>query len=399
MKNFKWEVVKKDSFSNARCGNINTPHGTIQTPAFIFCATKASLKSLSAQQAKENDTQIILSNTYHLMLQPGDETISNQGGLHNFMNWKGPILTDSGGFQLFSLGYGSVADEIKGKRNLSNRKKSLIKVTEEGAIFKSYLDGSKHLLSPEKSIKIQRNLGADLILVFDECTPYNITKSETAASMERSHRWSARSIEEFYTSNYYPSMKGVSGNQKLYGIIQGGIYEDLRNESIDFNLKNDFFGLAIGGSLGATKKEMYNVVKYTTNNLGEKFPIHLLGIGDPIDIWTLVKFGIDTFDCVMPTRIARHGVALTRENSKGKINLKNAKYKNDKNPLELGCKCNTCTNYYRSYIHHLFKSGEILGLQLISLHNIYFMNFMMQTIRDSIKNDNFENAKNDWFSA
>jgi len=396
MNKFKWIVHKTQKKSRARIGTISTPHGNIETPAFIFCATKAAIKSLSTQQVLDSKTQIILSNTYHLMLQPGEKIIFEHGGLHKFMNWNGPMLTDSGGFQVFSLGHGSVADEIKGKGNKSKKNSFLLKVNEDGAKFKSYLDGSTHLLTPEKSINVQRNLGADLILVFDECTPYHINKSSTAEAMYRSHRWSMKSINEFNSSKYFKPQFGTSGPQKLYGIIQGGIYEDLRHESVEFNLNNDFFGIAIGGSLGSTKEEMYKVVEFSSKELGIKHPIHLLGIGDPIDIWNLVEFGIDTFDCVMPTRIARHGSALSKNNKKNRINLKNSIYKNDQNPIEKDCSCNTCKNFSRAYIHHLIKSGETLGLQLISLHNIYFMNLMMETIRKAISQDKFHSVKKSW---
>ena len=274
MSQFNWTIKKTIKSNRARSGIISTPHGKIETPAFIFCATKGALKSISTQQAVDVDTQIILSNTYHLMLQPGENIISSHGGLHKFMNWKRPILTDSGGFQIFSLGHGSVANEIKGKNENMNKKKSLIKIEEKGAEFRSHIDGSKHLLTPEKSIMIQRKLGADIILVLDECTPYNIDKKYTAEAMRRSHRWSTRSIEEFNSSNYFPPNKGSSGEQKLYGIIQGGVYEDLRDESIDFNINNNFFGIAIGGSLGSNKSQMYDIVNYTSGKLGNNYPIH-----------------------------------------------------------------------------------------------------------------------------
>jgi len=397
MSKFKWVVHKNLKKSRARIGTISTPHGNIETPAFIFCATKAAIKSLSTQQVLDSKTQIILSNTYHLMLQPGEKVICEHGGLHKFMNWERPMLTDSGGFQVFSLGYGSVADEIKGRGKNSKKNSFLLLVNEDGAKFKSYLDGSTHLLTPERSINVQKNLGADLVLVFDECTPYHINKSLTAEAMHRSHRWSLKSINEFNSSKYFKPQFGSSGPQKLYGIIQGGIYEDLRHESVEFNLGNDFFGIAIGGSLGSTKEEMYKVVDFSSKKLGINHPIHLLGIGDPIDIWNLVEFGIDTFDCVMPTRIARHGSALSRSNRKNRINLKNSMYKNDQNPLEKGCSCSTCKNFSRSYIHHLIKSGETLSLQLLSLHNIYFMNLMMETIREAIADDKFDSVKKDWF--
>ena len=331
------------------------------------------------------------------MLQPGGELIANHGGLHKFLNWNGPMLTDSGGFQIFSLGHGSVADEIKGRTN-TKRNKTLLSISEEGSLFKSYLDGSFKLLSPEKSIEVQRDIGADLILVFDECTPFHVDKTYTESSMRRSHRWATRSLNYFNSSIKYKPTYGSAGQQKLYGIIQGGIHEDLREESIDFNLnKIDTFGMAIGGSLGSSKEEMYKVVNFTTQKLGSKHPIHLLGIGDPKDIWKFVKCGIDTFDCVSPTRLARHGSALIK-GIIGKKNIKNNEFSNDLSPIDVNCNCSTCKNYSIAYLHHLFKASELLGLQLITTHNIHFMNQLMQTIRDSIKNNTLDEAEKEWFS-
>ena len=397
MNKFNWKIKKISSNSKARTGLISTPHGNIKTPAFIFCGTKAALKSYSTSEAKENNTQIILSNTYHLMLQPGCKLIADHGGLHKFMNWKGPMLTDSGGFQIFSLGHGSVADEIKGRTNSLKRKKSLINISEEGALFKSYIDGKNILLTPEISINVQRNIGADLILVFDECTPFHVDKTYTSESMRRSHRWSVRSINSFESNKDYQACNGSSGPQALYGIIQGGIYEDLRDESINFNMNNkSFFGLAIGGSLGSSKNEMYEVVKYTSSKLENKHPIHLLGIGDPRDIWQLVTYGTDTFARVSPTRLARHGGALTR-NVKGKINLKNKEFKYNLNPIDKNCGCKTCKNYTSSYIHHLLKSEELLALSLITGHNVYFMNSLMEYIRKGIEDDRLESAEKEWY--
>ena len=397
MHKFNWQVKKISSSSRARVGVLTTPHGKIKTPAFIFCGTKASLKSYSTTEAKKNHTQIILSNTYHLMLQPGSKLIAKHGGIHNFMNWRGPMLTDSGGFQIFSLGHGSVADEIKGRNIQGFKNKSLISIDEEGALFKSYVDGRNYLLTPEQSIYLQRDIGADLILVFDECTPFHVDKSYTAKSMHRSHRWSFRSVNSFERKYKYLPQQGSAGPQSLYGIIQGGVFQDLRDESIYFNLNSsNFFGLAIGGSLGSTKKEMHNIVKFTASKLKTNHPIHLLGIGDPSDVWNLVKFGIDTFDCVSPTRLARHGAALTRTR-KGKINLKNAKYRESLDPIDLNCTCPTCKNYSLSYLNHLLKSEELLGLQLITGHNIHFMNTLMDYIRKSIEKDNLEQAEKDWY--
>jgi len=397
MTNFFWRVKTLSTKTKARTGEITTPHGKINTPAFIFCATKGALKSFSTNQAKDNNTQIILSNTYHLMLQPGGELIANHGGLHRFINWDGPMLTDSGGFQIFSLGHGSVADEIKGSAKIK-RNKSLLSINEEGSLFKSYVDGAFKLLSPEKSIEIQRNLGADLILVFDECTPFHVDKDYTNSSMKRSHRWATRSFNRFNSNITYKPGFGSAGEQKLYGIVQGGIYEDLREESIEFYLNEiDTFGIAIGGSLGSSKEEMYQVVNFTAQRLENKHPVHLLGIGDPHDIWSLVKSGIDTFDCVSPTRLARHGSALIK-GKQGKKNIKNTKFSNDFSPIDNTCSCTTCKSYSLAYLHHLFKAGELLSLQLVTSHNIYFMNSLMDLIRASIENNNLEDAEKEWFS-
>ncbi len=396
MSNFSWKINKKLNNSKARTGVISTPHGDIKTPAFIFCATKGALKSFTTEDAKKNNTQIILSNTYHLMLQPGSELIAKHGGLHKFIGWNGPMLTDSGGFQIFSLGNGSIADEIKGRKINSKIRKTLININEEGAVFKSYIDGSNLMLSPEKSIMTQRNLGADLIVVFDECTPFNVDKSYTYKSMLRSHRWALRSINAFNSNIQYNSKKGSSGFQEIYGIIQGGIYKEMREESIDFNQnKINTFGIAIGGSLGSTKEEMKDVVNFTASNLNDIRPVHLLGIGDPIDIWTFVEQGIDTFDCVSPTRLARHGSALVK-GREGKINLKNKKYKENTDPIDKECPCYTCKNFTLSYLYHLFASKELLALQLLTNHNICFMNNLMNTIRIAINEDNYENKKKEW---
>ncbi len=396
MSKFKWKITKKLNNNKARTGLISTPHGDIETPAFIFCATKAALKSFTTQDAEKNNTQIILSNTYHLMLQPGSDLIASHGGLHKFIGWNGPMLTDSGGFQIFSLGHGSVADEIKGRKTNSKVRKTLLNINEEGAIFKSYINGFNLLLSPEKSIEIQRDLGADLIVVFDECTPFNVDKNYTYNSMQRSHRWAQRSINTFNSKLKYNPKEGSAGQQAIYGIIQGGIYKDLREESIDFNQKKiDSFGIAIGGSLGSSKDEMKEIVNFTSSQLNDTRPVHLLGIGDPIDIWTFVEQGIDTFDCVSPTRLARHGSALIK-GKKGKINLKNAINKEKISPIDNQCSCYTCKNFTLSYLYHLFVSKELLALQLLTNHNVYFMNNLMKTIRNSIKENNFEEKKKEW---
>ncbi|PIZ32591.1 MAG: tRNA guanosine(34) transglycosylase Tgt [Alphaproteobacteria bacterium CG_4_10_14_0_8_um_filter_37_21] len=378
--------------TKARIGKLETPHGTIETPAFIFCATKAAIKGVSPKQMRDAGTQIILSNTYHLMLQPGGETVHKLGGLQKMTGWNGPMLTDSGGFQIFSLGHGSVSSEIKGKRD-SKHPKTMLKVTEEGAKFKSYTDGSIHLLTPEIAIQTQVNLGADLIVVLDECTPFHVDKSYTRASMNLSHRWAVRSATEFN--------RITRGDQRLYGIVQGGVYQDLRTQACDFLNSQPFFGHAVGGSLGASQEQMYDIVSYTMEKLCDERPVHLLGIGGIRDIYEGVQQGIDTFDCVHPTRLARHGGALVRPchnhgKAKEHINLKNAAYTLDTSPIEPDCDCETCKNYSKGYIQHLLKAKELLALTLISIHNIAFMNRYLKAIRKAIESNTLEQLKKDW---
>ena len=265
--NFKFTVTHSSASSKARCGILSTPHGDVATPNFIFCATKAAIKGATPAQMKQENSQIILSNTYHLMIQPGSEIVKSLGGLHKMMGWDGPIFTDSGGYQIFSLGHGSVSSEIKGKR-YGTRPQTLVKISEEGAKFRSYLDGSHQMLSPEKSIQIQRDLGADLIVVLDECTPFNVDKSYTKKSMHMSHRWAVRSLQEFERKNDH--------SQALYGIVQGGVYSDLRKEGADFINSQPFFAHAVGGSLGASKEQMHEIVGTTMNILSADRPVHLL---------------------------------------------------------------------------------------------------------------------------
>lgn len=379
MTEFAFSYQTPDITHKGRLGKLITPHGTIETPAFIFCATKAAIKALTPDLMRQAGTQIILSNTYHLMLQPGPETVAKLGGLQKMTGWNGPMLTDSGGFQIFSLGHGSVAAEIKGKRNV-DRNMSLLKITEEGALFSSYTDGSRQLLTPERSIQTQCLLGADLIVVFDECTPFHVEKSYTETSMRRSHRWALRSLTEF--------AKRSSGSQELYGIIQGGVYEDLRDESTDFVNEHSFWGHAIGGSLGSSKTQMYDVVAYTMSKLAPHRPVHLLGIGGVRDIFEGVLQGIDTFDCVHPTRLARHGGALIRHADwdqegafREHINLNNARFAHDPEPIDPHTTDPFLRQFSRGYVHHLLKAQEMLAQQIITYHNVKFMNTLMQNIR------------------
>lgn len=397
--NFSFEILSQSLLTRARCGRLSTPHGVVETPAFIFCATKAAMKGVTPHTIRQENTQIILSNTYHLMLQPGPEIIKQFGGLHQFMGWDGPLLTDSGGFQIFSLGHGSVAEEVKGRR-LSSRPKSLLSITEEGATFKSYRDGKEHILTPEKSIQVQRALGADLIVVLDECTPFHVDKSYTEKSMHLSHRWAERSLKEF--------QKDTSGLQALYGITQGGVYPDLRKMSADFVNSLPFFGHAVGGSLGATKTQMREVIEMAMEPLDPSRPTHLLGIGGISDIFYGIQQGIDTFDCVHPTRLARHGGALvppavldalgTNPHGREHINLRNAQFREDTDPIDETCGCYTCQTFSRAYLHHLLKAGELLAMQALTTHNVHFMNRLLRGIRQAIAQDSLEEEKKKWIA-
>lgn len=386
---FGFAVIARDAGSRARAGRLATPHGTIMTPAFIFCATKAAIKAAGPRELKDANADIILANTYHLTLQPGAELVAKMGGLHRFMGWDGPMLTDSGGFQIFSLGHGSVAEEIKGNRN-ERRPPLLVKLEEAGATFRSPYDGSYHHLTPERSIAVQRKLGADLIVVLDECTPFHVDRDYTARSTEMTHRWADRSLAEFE--------RGHDGRQALYGVVQGGIYEDLRRESAEFVSSRPFFGHAVGGCLGEHKDQMYDVVDYGARHLAPERPVHLLGIGGVRDVWEGVALGIDTFDCVTPTRIARHGWALARRAKDHRINLRNAHFREDPEPLEPGCDCHACTGYSRAYVHHLLKAGEIFGIQLLTMHNIAFMTRLMATIRAALLTGRLAEARAAWFA-
>lgn len=385
----------------ARRGRLMTPHGPVETPAFIFCATKAAMKSATVDQVKAAGSQIILSNTYHLMLQPGAELVAQMGGLHKFTGWDGPMLTDSGGYQVFAMGHGSVAREIKGNRQMG-WDKSLLKIAEEGATFRSYIDGSVITLTPERSIEMQTQIGADLIVVFDECTAYHDDRDYTARSMQLSHRWADRCIAAF-------DRLGGPENQRLYGVIQGGIYEDLRREAVEFNRSRDVFGIAVGGCLGGTKAEMTEVVGHAMKPLaGDDRPVHLLGIGGVADIWQGIARGVDTFDCVAPTRIARHGAALIRparaeaehlKPGQGHLNLRNARYRDDPRPLDLESDCPISSRYSRAYIHHLMRANELLSQTLLTAHNISFMNRLLRAVRASIDEDRVAEEATWWLGA
>ncbi len=363
----RYELIKKDAKTGARRGRIYTPHGIIETPVFMPVGTQATVKAMTPDELKEMvNAKIILSNTYHLYLRPGDELIAEAGGLHKFMNWDRAILTDSGGFQVFSL-----AD--------------LRNITEEGVKFKSHLDGSSHFISPEKSMSIQNNLGSDIMMAFDECCPYPATYEYTKASMERTTRWAKRCIE----AHKNPDRQG------LFGIVQGGMYKDLREESAKQLVELDFPGYAVGGlSVGEPAELMYDILSYTTPFLPEDKPRYLMGVGTPDYLIEAVLRGIDMCDCVLPTRIARNGTAMT---SHGKVVVRNATFEKDWTPLDSECDCYTCTHYTRAYIRHLIKAGEILGARLLTIHNLRFLVRLMENVREAIEQDRLLEFRDDFY--
>ena len=353
----KYELQKEEKNTEARLGKIITKYGEYETPMFMPVGTRATVKSLTPEQVKECGSGIILSNTYHLWLRPGEDIIDKAGGLHKFMNYNGPILTDSGGFQVFSLA--------------KNKEKD---ITEEGVNFKSHIDGTKLLLTPEKSIEIQNKLDSDIAMSFDECPPYPATYEYMKRSVERTLRWAKRGKKVHKNEN-----------QALFGIVQGGAYSDLREYSCKKTVEMDFDGYSIGGtSVGEPKDVMYKMVEDGVRYLPKDKIRYLMGVGDPIDIIEGVIRGIDIFDCVLPTRIARHGQAFTRE---GKINLNNRKYMEDFTPLDSKCDCYTCKNYSKSYIRHLITTKEMLGGTLLSIHNIRFLIKLTEDLREAIKQD------------
>lgn len=385
--NFGFEILQRDAGSFARLGRITTPHGVIETPNFIFVGTKASVKNLHPFQMREAGADFILANTYHLYIQPGPDLVEKMGGLHKFMGWDGPMLTDSGGFQIFSLGTGTGSDEIKGRGKTGN--KSLIKIDEEkGAIFKSYKDGSLCRLNPEISMEIQRKLGADLIVQMDECTPHSADRDYTEKSMHMSHRWGDRSLSAFNKTH--------DGKQGVYGVVQGGIYRDLREESADYTSSRPFFGTAVGGCLGGTKVHFYEILSWLPTRLHPERPIHLLGIGKIEDIFEGVKQGMDTFDCVTPTREARHGRALMKGVPGGFINLRNSKYKEDPTPLDESLGLLSSALYSKAYIQHLLKAGEMLAFQIVSQHNVAVIARLMREIRAALKTGTLEQLRKEW---
>ena len=397
-KGFSFQVSHRDQHTRARAGIYQTPHGSIETPSFVAVGTQAAVKAVSPEELKEIGIQVIIANAYHLHLRPGEELIEKMGGLHRFMHWNGPLMTDSGGFQIFSLGAGKehgvgkiasiFPEEADRGGHLKPQGKPLVTIDEEGVEFISYLDGSRHRFTPEGVIEIERKLGADIILVLDECTSPLHDYDYTKQALERSHRWAVRALKEF--------KQVADGHQALFGIVQGGAYRDLREESAKFISSLDFDGYAIGGSLGKSKREMQRVLEWTVPLLPEKRPRHLLGIGEVEDIFAAVERGIDLFDCVAPTRMARNGTLFTRKGERFRMHIRNAKYKDDPRPIEEGCGCYTCQNYSRAYLRHLFEAKEILAMRLATIHNLYFLESLMCQIRAAIREGRFAELKREW---
>lgn len=373
MHSVTYELIHKDKSTGARAGILHTPHGDFQTPMFMPVGTQATVKSVSPDELLDLDAKIILSNTYHLFLRPGADLIAEAGGLHKFMHWNRAILTDSGGFQVFSLG-------------------ELRKITEDGVTFRSHIDGSKKFLSPEISIQTQMKLGSDIAMAFDECIPYPADYEYAKKSTERTHRWAERSLNA-----------ETRQDQSVFGICQGGMYSDLREMSAKTLSQMDFAGFAVGGlSVGEPKDLMYDMLSISTKFLPEDKARYLMGVGTPDHLIESVLRGIDMFDCVFPTRVARNGMAMvwTSTSKNGRLVMKNAQFTHDHSVLEEGCQCYACrNNFTRAYIHHLIKAEEIFGLRLLTLHNLYFLQNFMRRMRESILNDEFSLFRENYFAV
>lgn len=391
MTDFSYTVKTRLAKTKARTGVIKTPHGEIQTPAFITVGTAATVKALTPEQVSSIGAQAVLANTYHLYLRPGSELVKKAGGLHKFMNWHGPMFTDSGGFQVFSLGeaFGSGVSKVasgEDKPNSVSQRRShakQAKITDDGVTFFSHLDGQKHYLDAEKSMQIQHDLGADIIFAFDECTSPQADYEYQKTALDRTHAWAKRSLDEHTRLNEKQEVK-----QALYGVVQGGRYEDLRKESAKTLGEMNFDGFGIGGSFN--KDDISTAVDWVTGALPENKPRHLLGMGEVIDLFEGIENGIDTFDCVSPTRIARNGAIYTKD---GRINLANTKYATQFTPIESDCGCYTCQNYTAAYLNHLLKAGEMLSATLLSIHNLYFVTNLVNNIRQSIEDNTFFELK------
>jgi queuine tRNA-ribosyltransferase len=389
-----FEIIKKIDGTLARAGILKTPHGEIQTPAFVTVGTKATVKALTPVHIKELQAQVVLANTYHLYLQPGQEIIKAAGGFGKFMNWHGPTMTDSGGFQAFSLGaaFGTSVSKVASGESISNKteiqsfagKSQMARITEDGVEFKSFLDGSKHFFTPERSMEIQWDLGADMIFAFDECTSPHADFAYQKRALDRTYRWAERCIqrhEELDTDKV----------QALFGVVQGGRFQELREEAARTIGALPFDGFGIGGSFN--KDDLGSAVGWVNAILPEDKPRHLLGIGEPLDLFDAVEQGCDLFDCIAPTRMGRHGTLHT---TTGKINLKNRKFTTDFTPIETGCTCYTCVNHTRAYLAHLFRADEMLAGTLASIHNLHFLLRLVEKMRAAILDGTFLQYKKDF---
>jgi len=421
VKSFSFDIHSELPNSLGRVGTIHTPHGDIQTPAFVAVGTKGTVKSLTPEQVADTGTQVIIANTYHLYLEPGDEKIKNIGGLHKAMNWSDPLMTDSGGFQVFSLGvaYGKKISKVSKKDELILSKPlpmsdigrfaetrlqqdeavpKIARIDSNGVMFRDHISGSAHYFTPEKSIEIQHNLGADIIFAFDECTSPHESLHYQKEALERTHRWARRSLE-----HHSDILKNVGMNgPAIFGIVQGGRDETLRKESAKYmadlraggpERSEGFDGFGIGGSF--EKEDMSKAVEWCNQILPREKPRHLLGIGEPTDLFMAVEFGCDLFDCVSPTRIARNGGVYTKE---GRVNLLNQEFREDSKPLDQGCLCYTCKNFSCAYVAHLFHAKEILAYTLASIHNLYFITHMVDGMRETMQSGDFESYKKDFLS-
>jgi queuine tRNA-ribosyltransferase len=377
-----FEIHTRAPDCGARTGTLRLAHGEVRTPAFVPLATKAVVKTLEVREAAELGYDMVLGNTFHLFLTPGHELIRELGGLHRFQRWERPIITDSGGFQVFSMGHGAVADEIKGRSPQSGpmgeRAGAILSIEEAGVTFRSYLDGSTKFMGPETSMEVQAALGSDIALVFDECTPFHVTREYTARSTERTHRWLDRCLE-------WHAAHGPDG-QVVYGIVQGGVEEDLRRWSAQEVAARDTGGIAIGGTLGSDKDQMFTVVAWAVEELPEAKPRHLLGIGEVDDLVRGVELGIDTFDCAMPTRIGRHGMAIVPDPEKRwRVDLVKSRWRAADEPLLEGCPCPSCEHgYSRAYLHYLLKAREQTAQRLLTIHNLAYLQRLMAALRAAI---------------
>ncbi len=415
---FRFTTLHRDQKTLARTGVIHTPHGAIETPAFVPVGTQGTVKSLTPDELTALGVELFFVNTYHMYLRPGMDVIRKCGGLHRFMGWDKPLITDSGGFQVFSLSRRPLkGPTLQGgdKEDQADRSAQLVTVTDDGVEFQSHWDGSSHLFTPEKSMELQWQLGADIHIAFDDCTPYPVTHEEAKKSMERTHRWAVRSLDAHQRLSW-KSQKTALGKtrstdttfyQALYGVVQGSVYEDLRKESARFIGSMDVDGIAIGGvSVGESKKDMADAVRWVMPIIPENKPRHLLGVGEIDDIFMLVEQGIDTFDCVQPTRLARMGAVFMRNDPiatasskpirKHMIDITKQSFAQDITPIDKTCPCYTCTHVSRAYLHHLFRVRELLAYRLATIHNIHFVNRLVGDIRNAIQANGLLELKKQW---